>query len=69
MSQKRSCSFSTKVNRPFYDMAKIRAIIIHNVIFFTICETLFENIITTLPITYKNKTKMLGKNRKCLVYL
>ena len=35
---------------------------------FTIYETLLENIITILPRTYQNKTKMPGKNRKCLVY-
>ena len=35
---------------------------------FTIYETLFENVITILPIAYQNKTKML-KNRKSLVYL
>ena len=32
-------------------------------------EIFFENAITILPITYLNKTKMRGKNRKCLVYL
>ena len=26
-------------------------------------ETLFENVITILPITYQNKTKMQGKYR------
>ena len=30
---------------------------------FNIYETLFENIITILPKTYQNKTKMPGKNR------
>ena len=29
----------------------------------------FENAIAVLPITYQNKTKMPGKNRKWLVYL
>ena len=29
----------------------------------------FENAIAVLPITYQNKTKMSGKNRKWLVYL
>ena len=32
-------------------------------------ETLFENVITVLPITYQNKTKMPGKNRECQAYL
>ena len=38
-------------------------------IFLPYNETLFENIIKILPRTYQNKTKMPGKNRKCLVYL
>ena len=49
---KRSQSLSTKVNRPFYDMVKIRVIIIYNVNIFTIYETLFESVITILPKTY-----------------
>ena len=32
-------------------------------------ETLFENVITILPITYQKQTKMPGENKKCLVYL
>ena len=36
---------------------------------FTIYETLFENLILVSPITYQNKTKIPGKNRKCIVYL
>ena len=63
MIQKKSCSLSTKVNRPFYDMVKIRVIIISIVTIFTIYETLSENVITTLLITYQNKTKMPGKIR------
>ena len=35
----------------------------------SIFETLLENIITVLPITYQNKTKMPGKNTNSLVYL
>ena len=69
MIQKRSCSLSTKDNISFYDMVKICVIIIENVTFFTIYETLFENVITILRITYQNKTKMPGKNRKSLAYL
>ena len=69
MIQKRSCSLSTKVNQPFHDMVKIRVIIIENVNIFTIYETLFENATTILPIKYQNKTKLLVKNRKYLVYL
>ena len=61
MIQKRSCSLSTKVNRCFYDMVKTRVTVIQNVNIFTICETLFENIITILPITYQHKTKIPGK--------
>ena len=69
MIQKRSYISSTKDNIPFYDMVKIRVITIENVTFFTIHETLFKNVITILPISYQNKTKMPGQNRKCLVYL
>ena len=50
-------------------MVKIRVIIIENVNIFTIYETLFENATTILPIKYQNKTKLLVKNRKYLVYL
>ena len=59
MIQKRWCSLSTKVSRPFYDIVKIRAY--KMLIFFTIYETMFENAITNLPITYSDKTKMPGK--------
>ena len=68
MVQKMSYSLSTKVNRPVYDMVKIRVIIIWSVNIFTKYET-FENGITILPITHQNKTKMRGKNWMCLVYL
>ena len=64
MIQQRSCNGSTKVHRPFNDMKKIRVIIVLNVHTFTIYETLFKNIITILPTTYQNKTKIPGKNRK-----
>ena len=63
MIQNRSCSLSTKVNRPFYEMVKIFVIIISNVSIFTIYETLFENVKTILPITHQNKTKMPEKSR------
>ena len=33
-------------------------------IFFTIYETLFVNVITLLLITYQNKTKMPGKKKE-----
>ena len=69
MIQKRSCSLNTKVNRPFYDMVRIRIILMKNVNIFIIYETSFENLITILLITYQNKTKMPGKNRTCLVNL
>ena len=68
MIQKRSCSVSTKVNRPFYDVVKICVIVMKNVDILTIHET-FENVITILPITYQSKTKISRKIRKCLVYL
>ena len=61
MIQKRTCSLSTQANRPFYDMVKIRVIIKKNVNIFTIYETLFENVITILQITYQNNPKMPGK--------
>ena len=61
MFQKWPCSLSTNVNRTFYDMVKIRVIIIQNVNIVTIYETLFENAIIILPITYQNKTEMPGK--------
>ena len=66
MNQKRSCRLNSKVDRPFYDLVKIRVVIIYNVNIFTIYET-FENVIKILPITYQNKTKMPGKNRNCLI--
>ena len=67
MIQKRSRSLRTKVNKPLYDIVKVRVIIIQKVDIFAMYETLFENVITILPITYQNKTKMPGKNRNCLV--
>ena len=43
MIQKSSCKLSTKANRHFYDMAKIRVtIILLNINIFTIFETLFQ---------------------------
>ena len=60
MIQKVSC-LSTKINRPFYHMVKIRVIIVQNVNIFIIYGALFENVITISPITYQNKTKMPGK--------
>ena len=61
-------SLSTEVNRHFYDMVKIRVIIIQNINIFTIYGNLLENIITILSITYQNKTRMPQKNTKYLVY-
>ena len=52
-----------------YNMIKISVIIIQNVNIFHIYETLYENVITILPITYQNKTKMPRKNWKYMVYL
>ena len=67
MVQKRSCS--TKGNRIFYDMVNIRAMITQNFNTLTKYKTLFENVITILPITYQNKTEVSQKNRNTLVYL
>ena len=53
MIQKRLCSLSNKVNRPFYGMVKILIIVIWNANIFTVYET-FENVRTILPITYQN---------------
>ena len=54
MIKKRSCSLSTKDNRHFYDMVKM-------FIVFTIYETLFENVVTILPILNKiNAWKKTG---------
>ena len=63
MIQKRPYSSSTKVNRPLYGMVKICVIIIQNVNILFIYDTLLENVIIILLITYQNKTKMPGKNR------
>ena len=35
----------------------------------TVYETLYQNIRKILSIIYQNKTKIPGKNRKCLVWL
>ena len=58
----RSCSLRTNV----YEMVKIRVIIIQNVNVFAIYGTVFQGVLKILPITYQNKTKMPGKNKKCL---
>ena len=66
MIQKILCTLSTQANGRFYDMVKGRVINIYkmlNVNIFNMQETLFENIITILPKTHQNKTKMPGKNR------
>ena len=47
-------------------MVKIRVIIIQNVNVFAIYETLFQGVLKILPTTSQNKTKMLGKKKKCL---
>ena len=60
MIQKRSCSLSTKANRPFYGIAKIRVIILYNVNIFTIYET-FENVITIYQKGTKIKLKCFEK--------
>ena len=65
MIQKISWSLSTNI----YDMVKVLAIFIEIATVFAIYETIFENTLTTLPITYQNKTKINGKNRKSLICL
>ena len=67
MIQKRFSSLSTKVKKAFYGMVKVRVIIMQNANIFTTYEALFENVLTILPITFRNKTP--GKSRKCLVNL
>ena len=64
MTQKRSCSLSPKVNWNFYDMIKIRLIMIRNVNIFTIYESLLQNVTKILPTIYHNKTKVPRKMRK-----
>ena len=61
MIKKRLCSLNTKVNKPIYDMVKIRVIIIYNVMIFTIYVALLANAITVLLIIHQNKPKMTGK--------
>ena len=67
MIDKRSCNLSTKVYRPFYGIVKIPVTIMKNVNIFTIYETLFENVITIVSISYKNKTKIHGKKVSALL--
>ena len=63
MIHKRLCNLSTKVYRTFDGIVKIPVTIMKNVNIFTIYETLFENVITILSISYKNKTKIHGKRK------
>ena len=50
-------------------MVKCRVIKLNvDIDIFTIPETLFENVITILPITYQKKTKMSNINKKYQVY-
>ena len=44
-------------------MVKIRFIMYKIKTFFTIHETLFQNVIEVLPTTYQNETKMPEQNR------
>ena len=70
MIQKSSCKLSTKANRHFYDMAKIRVtIILLNINIFTIFETLFQELTEILLTIYQRKTKMSGKYLNCLIYV
>ena len=69
MIQKRACSLSTKVNRYFYDMVKIRVIIMCMLIFLEYMKLYSIKNKKILLITYQNKTKMPKKNRKYLVSL
>ena len=49
-------------------MVKIRVIIKQNANVLTIYVTLFKNVINILPTIYQNKSKMPGRDRKCLVH-
>ena len=64
MIQKRSCNLSTKVNRNFCDIVKIRLTMADNVNIFTICESLLQKVIKILQIIYQNKSKVPGKMSK-----
>ena len=48
-------------------MVQILVVIIENVNIFDVYEILFRKVIKILPTIYQNKTKMPGKNRKCLI--
>ena len=52
---------STKVNRYFYEMAKIGVMIIQNIYIFSICKILFQNVIQFSLIIYQNKLKFQEK--------
>ena len=55
----------------FYDLVKFCVAVLENIDAFTTYQTLFQYFIKVVLIIYhnKSKTKMLGKNRKCLVWL
>ena len=67
MIQKRLRTLSTKVNGNFFDIIKIRLIMINNVNICTIYESLIYNAMTILLTIYQNKTKYLGKMSKLRV--
>ena len=66
---KRPGSLSTKTNRLFYGMIKIRDLIIQMLIFLPYMKLYSKTSKPILSIIYQNKTKMPEKSRKCLVYL
>ena len=67
MIQKRLRTLSTKVNGNFFDIIKIRLIMINNVNICTIYESLIYNAMKILLTIYQNKTKFLGKMSKLRV--
>ena len=58
---KRPCSLSTKTNRLFYSMIKIRDLIIQMLIFLPYMKLYSKTSKPILSIIYQNKTKMPGK--------
>ena len=62
MTQKRSCSFSTKVTYNFYDMVKIFLIMINNVNIFTIFE--FHSKTSQNCYRQFTKTKLMFRGKR-----
>ena len=64
MIQKRSCSLSTKVNRNFHGMIKIRLIMVNNVNIFTIYNVNLYSKASGKFYRQFTKTKLTGKMSK-----